>query len=127
MIIVVSIAYAAWLSVGTANVHPMARHVFVDETKQRDYALVASAHESADVQTLRKLIRSLTLKGQTRIHMKKESDRRRRQIISALCGAAVKADVFEAARTTKSELDALCVPGPDAWRTGSERGDDPCS
>lgn len=51
----------------------MSRHLLVDETKDRDYLLVASGHVSGDLDDLRKLMR-----GQRRVHMKKESDPPRR-------------------------------------------------
>jgi hypothetical protein len=82
----------------------MTRRVVVDETKRRGYVLVASAHLSGDVESLRKVVRGLTLKGQTRIHMKKENDSRRRLIVSELLAAGVTADVYQASR--KDEFDA---------------------
>lgn len=59
----------------------MSRHLFVDESKDRDYLLVASVHASGDLEDLedlRKLMRGLVLKGQRRVHMKKESEPRKR-------------------------------------------------
>jgi len=62
-------------------------HIFVDETKDRDYLLVASAYVSSDIDELRKLMRALVLRGQRRVHMKKESEPRKRAI--ACLGALV--------------------------------------
>jgi hypothetical protein len=48
-----------------------ARHIYVDETKERDYVLVASVHLGTEANTLRKAMRGFVLRGQTRIHLKK--------------------------------------------------------
>jgi hypothetical protein len=81
-------------------------HIFVDETKHRDYLLVASIHVSGDVDELRKLLRGLVLKGQRRVHMKKESEPRKRAIATAICVAGVKATIYDAGRGYSDELDA---------------------
>ncbi|MGH3784737.1 MAG: hypothetical protein ACRDR6_10870 [Pseudonocardiaceae bacterium] len=82
------------------------RHLFIDETKDRDYLLVASTHSSGDLDALRKLVRGLVLKGQHRIHMKKESDSRKRAIAAASCSAGVKATIYDAGRGARGELEA---------------------
>jgi hypothetical protein len=47
-----------------------AQHNYVDETKERGYVLVASAHVASEVDTLRKMLRArLVMRGQARIHM----------------------------------------------------------
>jgi hypothetical protein len=74
------------------------QHWFIDETKQRSYLMVASAHRGDELDELRKLIRGLVLKGQRRVHMAKESDPRRRAIAAALCGAGVTATIYDAPR-----------------------------
>lgn len=66
----------------------MGAHVFVDETQQRGYLLVAAAVEPAGLHTARRVLHDLVLPGQRRLHMQKESDPRRRQILSALVGLA---------------------------------------
>lgn len=62
----------------------MAQHVFVDESKARVYLLVAVAVDDRKVAALRKTMRSMLLKGQSRIHFRKEQPARRRAILSAL-------------------------------------------
>jgi len=91
----------------------VSRHVFVDETKERDYLLVTSVHVSGELDDLRKLMRSLVLKGQRRVHMKKESDQRKRAIAAAICGTGVAATVVDAGRRYRDELDAraACLHG----------------
>jgi hypothetical protein len=46
-----------------------ARHLFVDETKRRDYLMVASAHIVTDVAPLRRSLRELLLPNQRYLHM----------------------------------------------------------
>lgn len=91
----------------------MSSHIFVDETKDRDYLLVASIHVSGELDELRKLMRGLVLKGQRRVHMKKESDSRKRAIAAAICGAGVTATIYDAGRRYRDELDAraACLRG----------------
>ena len=60
------------------------RHIYVDETKRRDYLLVASAHLSPDLNTHRSLVSGLLLPGQRYIHMKDEKDGRKRTIAAAM-------------------------------------------
>jgi len=88
-------------------------HVFVDESKERDYLLIASVHVSGELDDLRKLMRGLVLRGQRRVHMKKESDPRRRAIAAAICGAGVTATVYDAGQRYRDELDAraACLRG----------------
>jgi hypothetical protein len=83
-----------------------ARHVYVDETKERGYVLVTSVHIAADIDALRKTMRGLVLPGQTRIHMAKESQQRRRQISAAICAAGVTATIYDAGRRYSDPLSA---------------------
>jgi len=71
-------------------------HVFVDETKARDYIMAAAAVLPRDVTAGRKLLRSLLLPGQERIHFTHEKDPRRRQILAAMCELNVKVHVYVA-------------------------------
>jgi hypothetical protein len=76
-----------------------ARHIYIDETKERGYILVATVHIAAEAAALRKTMRSFVLRGQTRIHMAKESDQRRRAISDAICAAGVTATIYDAGRS----------------------------
>lgn len=89
----------------------MSRHVFADETKDRDYLLIASVHTSGDLDELRKLIRGLVLPGQYRVHMKKENDSRKRLIAAAIVSAGVTATVYDAGAATATSS----TPAPPAW------------
>jgi hypothetical protein len=66
-------------------------HIYVDETKQRDYLLVASVHVSTDLTVLRQTVRGLLLPGQHYLHMKDEKDGRKRTIAQAFVDARRRA------------------------------------
>jgi hypothetical protein len=84
-----------------------ARHIYIDETKERRYILVASEEIGGDVDALRKEPRErFVLRGQNRIHMAKEADPRRREISAALCRAGVTARIYDAGRRYWDPLDA---------------------
>lgn len=78
--------------------------MFVDESKSGDYLLIATAVEPARLATVRKVIRGLVLPGQRRLHMKSESNPRRRQILSALCEEGEKATIYRAGSAYKSDI-----------------------
>ena len=84
----------------------MSSHIFVDESKERDYLLVAAVILSDDLDATRTLVRGLVLHGQHQVHMKKESVSRKRSIASAICATGVQATIYNAGMTHRSELDA---------------------
>jgi hypothetical protein len=84
-----------------------ARHIYIDETKERGYVLAASTHVASDVDALRKTLRdNLVLRGQARIHMATERDSRRREISDIICRAGVTATVCNAEQRYRDPLDA---------------------
>jgi len=68
--------------------------------------MVAAVVLPANLQPVRQLVRSLVLPGQRRVHMKKESEPRKRLIADTIAGSSVKAVIFNAGRDYGSELDA---------------------
>src|SRR5437879_1339836 len=82
------------------------RQVFVDETKERGYVLVATSHAASEVAQIRKVMREFVLKGQTRLHFAKESAPRRRAIIDAIWATGISATVYDAGRRHRSQLAA---------------------
>ncbi len=86
-------------------------HVFVDETKRRDYLLVAGVVIAGDLDAVRAVLRELVLPGQRRLHMNSESDPRRRSIASAITSSPLRATVYNAGRRYKTERDrrAACL------------------
>jgi hypothetical protein len=88
-----------------------ARHIYVDETKERGYVLVATVHLTTDIDTLRKTIKRFVLPGQNRIHMAKEGNARRREIVDTICNAGVTATVYDAGRRYGSDELAARAAG----------------
>lgn len=80
-------------------------HAFVDETKQNGLLVVSTVVEVRHLKEARQQLREQRVKGQSRIHFKKESDSRRRSICSALCELAVEVTVYDATRI-KGAIDA---------------------
>jgi len=81
-------------------------HVFVDESKQRDYLLIAAVVLPGDLAGARRELRTLVMPGQRRLHMKKESDARRSAIVDAIASTGATATVYDAGRPGRHELDA---------------------
>jgi hypothetical protein len=81
-------------------------HVFVDESKQREYLLVAAVVMPSDLAEARRSLRALVMPGQRRLHMKKESDARRSAIIDAITATGATATIYNARRPGRHELDA---------------------
>ncbi|WBB56109.1 hypothetical protein [Verrucosispora sp. WMMD573] len=90
----------------------MSAHMFVDETKERGLLVAAAVVMGPDLAPARKVVRSLVLPGQRRIHFHKERDDRRRQIITAIGRVGVQAVILDASshRSVKSGRDA-CLAG----------------
>lgn len=59
-------------------------HVFVDESKERGYLLIAALLLPSDVAAARKEMDGLRLRGQRRVHFTKESPARRGVILNAI-------------------------------------------
>jgi len=86
-------------------------HIFVDETKRRGYLLVASAVVPGDLDSTRRMLRGLVLPGQRRLHMKDESDSRKRSIATAVAVSGVTATIYDAGRRHQNERErrAACL------------------
>jgi hypothetical protein len=100
-------------------------HLFVDESKERDYVVVAAAIAPSDVAGIRAQLRALVLPGQRRLHMTKESDARKQAIAAAVTAADVHAIIYTAKRAGRTELDAraACLDAlvADAASIGAHR------
>ena len=87
-------------------------HVFVDESKAGDYLLVAAVVLPADTKRARALVRGLHLPRQSRVHMKTESDARRRQILDTLEAGGLRATIYRASGyKTLIAARAACIDG----------------
>lgn len=74
----------------------MTAHAYVDESKAGDYLLAATLVDGARVHRVRQEVRRLVLPRQSRVHMKQESDRRRRIIVGALADLGVATTIYSA-------------------------------
>jgi len=83
--------------------------VYVDESKRTGYVLAAAT--VPDPEATHRVIHSLILPGQRRLHMHNEQVRRRRAIVSALATTQVTITIYDAARQyrTDSEGRAACL------------------
>lgn len=81
-------------------------YVFVDEAKAGGYVVVATVVPRPRRQMIGAELRDLRMRGQRSIHMKTESDSRRRQIVQALAVLDVQAIVYDAGRRYRSERAA---------------------
>ena len=63
---------------------PRNAHVFVDETKAREFILVATWVAPANLVRVRKAMRSLVPSGRVRIHFKKLTDAQRDRVLGVL-------------------------------------------
>lgn len=71
-------------------------HVFVDESKRKGYLVAAAVVATGDLSARRRDLRELVLPGQRRIHMKSESDPRRRLILKRMAEWGLSAILIEA-------------------------------
>ena len=81
----------------------MPDHVFVDESKKRDYLLVAAALPEAALADARRALRALLRPGQRRLHMVKESPSRQRQIVGVLREVGPAVTVYRAVSDGRSD------------------------
>lgn len=97
--------------------------LFIDESKARGYLVVAAVVIPADLAALRRAVDELRLRGQRRLHFAKESDSRRRLILSALHAADVRALAYRAHERDDLASRALCLNAvvEDAVRLGASR------
>lgn len=71
-------------------------HVFIDESKSKNYYIAAAATGPATAPDLDRAIRQLTRPGQRRIHFKTERDSSRKTILSKLSTLEISVHVYVA-------------------------------
>ncbi len=88
----------------------MSGHVFVDETKRRDYLLVSVVIATEQLDPTRRTLRDLVMPGQRRLHMKDESNSRKGMLADMIAKSIVKATIYDAGRGhTERECRAACL------------------
>lgn len=82
---------------------------FADESIRRDrYMMCVAVIRPDQLGSMRRAVRGLCLPGQRNLHMREESDRRKRSIISCLCDLGVRCRVY-VGRGRERDARALCV------------------
>ncbi len=84
---------------------PRGCHVFIDESKRRDYTLVAATVVPIELAVLRRGVNALRHKGSNSIHMRKEAPSTRKRILSGLQELSVSAHVVQCGDPGLRELD----------------------
>jgi hypothetical protein len=98
-------------------------HVFVDESERPDaYLLGAVLADTADLDRLRADLRDLRRPGQRRVHFTKESNPRRREILSALVASGIRTRVYSCpARAVEAREACLLALVADIVPAGASR------
>lgn len=83
-------------------------HIFVDESKNKDYLLVAALTHHGNLADSRKQIKTLLLQGQERLHMKNERDSRRREILALISKLNIHITIYRAPTSApkRHQIDA---------------------
>lgn len=82
---------------------------FADESKHRHYVVVAVLAATPDLPPIRKVLKGLRLPGQSRLHCRDESDRRRRQLISEMSRLPVTNLLYRSTAAKPREARAACL------------------
>lgn len=83
--------------------------MFVDETKDHGFVMVAAVVPSAGLARVRKIMRGLVMPGQRRIHFHKESDARRKQILDVIDGIGPQLGVYDASAAPRKQRRDACL------------------
>ncbi|MCJ1688509.1 hypothetical protein [Rathayibacter sp. VKM Ac-2927] len=81
-----------------------AASVFVDESKAKDYLLIAAAIVPRHIAESRRAVRTLLLPGQPRLHMKQENESRKRLLLDTFATLDTTVTIFRAPRDLGSEV-----------------------
>lgn len=94
----------------------MAGHVYVDESKRRDFILVSAVIVPNALGDARRAIRDLYLPGQNSIHMVKEKASRQRQILARIAQLDVAVALYLVPKGAfKTEVAARRRCLEDCW------------
>ena len=101
----------------------MSSHVFVDESKRMGYLLVGAVVAPGDLDLIRKMLRGLVLPGQRRLHMKDESEPRKRSIAAAIAVSGGRATIYDAGRRYRTERERRSACLRALVADAAQRGD----
>ncbi len=93
----------------------MSRHAFIDEsTRGSSYLICAATVAIGDLDAARRLLLGLRARGQGRLHFATESDRRRRQLLTAISSVEANSTIFVASHrdqvTARSAIVRYAAP-----------------
>lgn len=116
------------------DVDPHRAHVFIDESKSRNYYIAAEATIPAAASEMDRVIRQLARPGQRLIRFKTERDSSRRSILAALASLDISVHVYDAKGLPDKAARPLLLPAlvsdlasSDATRLMIERDESPSS
>lgn len=81
-------------------------HVFLDESKEHGYVVVATLVLLNDLRWTRKRINELKMPGQRRVHFTTERDSRRREILEVIVATGARIRIYDAGRHGKDQRSA---------------------
>jgi hypothetical protein len=79
-------------------------HVFVDESKAKDFLLVAAVVVPHGVDAARRVMRDLRMPGQSELHMFREKDGTKRTILATIAELGPEVLIYRAPRDGRTEL-----------------------
>lgn len=85
------------------------KYLFIDESKAKDFLLCVVEIDASDVKDATKVVRSVKKKGQSTVHFVKESNSRRRQILSVYSKLDVKIKMFVAKGLSEGVSRQKCL------------------
>ena len=84
-------------------------HVFVDESKARDYFVAAATVTPERSSRLDRDLRKLTRRGQSRTHFSSEKDSSRRELLSRMAGLGVLVQLYVVRGRSDKESRQMCL------------------
>ena len=88
----------------------MSGHIFLDESKERGYIIVAGVVMPEGLTAARKAMRTLVMPGQRRVHFHTESPARRRQIITTITDTGARTRIYTSSgRRREIDARAACL------------------
>jgi hypothetical protein len=91
-------------------------HGFLDESRRgTTYLVVAVFVRPRELDTIRSALRRLVKPGQRRVHFKKESDSRRRELVSRLREMGLRAGVWTVRDSDDVHARQLCLSAAATW------------
>lgn len=87
----------------------MSVSMFIDESKAKGYRLAVTLIANEQVANARARVREQVLSGQRRIHFAKESDRRRKEFLSAIADLGSTTHIYRVGSLSELEARQLCL------------------